>query len=140
MTRRSRLALTAPRIRIKRAYEPTARTDGYRVLVDRLWPRGLTKEQLRLDAWHKELAPSDALRRWFAHDPKRWGEFVRRYQEELRTTEASALLDDLAHRAAEGTVTLVYGARDEQHNNAVVLRDEIERRSRRAKRPPAGGR
>jgi uncharacterized protein YeaO (DUF488 family) len=116
-------------VRIKRAYEPPARADGYRVLVDRLWPRGVTKERLVLHAWHKELAPSHALRRWFAHDPSRWEEFVARYQEELRAAEAVPLLDDLAHRAGVGTVTLVYAARDERHNNAVVLRDEILRRS-----------
>ena len=131
---------TAPRIRIRRAYDPAARTDGYRVLVDRLWPRGVTRAGLRLDAWFKELAPSDSLRRWFAHDPKRWQGFVRRYREELRTAEASALLDDLARRVHEGTVTLVYGARDEQHNHAVVLGEEIALRSRQRRRPPAGGR
>lgn len=130
---------SGPRIHIKRAYEPATRADGYRILVDRLWPRGVTKEQLRLDAWHKELAPSDALRRWFAHDPERWEEFAGRYHEELGSTTASAVLDGVAGRAGKGTVTLVYGARDEQHNNAVVLREEIGRRLRRRKRPPAAG-
>lgn len=131
--RRSATTISVPcydtaAIRIKRAYEAPTRADGYRVLVDRLWPRGVAQKQLVLDAWHRELAPSDALRRWFAHDPERWEEFVSRYQEELRASEASALLEDLARRARAGTVTLVYAARDEQHNNAVVLRDEVARR------------
>ena len=130
MTRRDSLASSASSIRIKRAYEPPTRADGYRVLVDRLWPRGVSKEHLALGAWEKDLAPSDALRRWFAHDPKRWDEFVTRYREELRAPEASALLDDLGRRARAETVTLVYGARDPEHNNAVVLRDELVRRSR----------
>lgn len=82
-------------IRIKRAYEPPSRADGYRVLVDRLWPRGLTKDQLALGAWQKELSPSDALRRFFAHDPARWEEFATRYREELRVGEASRLVLEL---------------------------------------------
>lgn len=131
MTRRSDTHGGTPSVHIKRAYEPPARADGYRVLIDRLWPRGMAKEQLALDAWHKDLAPSDALRRWFAHDPKRWEEFARRYREELQASEASVVLDELARRASAGTATLVYGARDEQHNNAVVLRGEIVRRSRK---------
>lgn len=113
-------------VRIKRAYERPARSDGYRVLVDRLWPRGVAKDALRLDLWAKELAPSTALRRWFGHDPARFGEFARRYQAELSAGPAGALLADLVGRAARGTVTLVYGARDQEHNGAVVLRDAIE--------------
>lgn len=113
-------------VRIKRAYERPARGDGYRVLVDRLWPRGVAKDALRLDLWAKELAPSTALRRWFGHDPARFGEFASRYQAELRAVPARALLADLVGRAARGPVTLVYGARDEEHNGAVVLRDAIE--------------
>lgn len=113
-------------VRIKRAYEEPEHQDGYRVLVDRLWPRGVTKEALRLDAWAKELAPSPDLRRWFGHDPRRFAEFTRRYRAELRGAAARALLADLARRAVAGTVTLVFGARDEEHNGAVVLRDLID--------------
>ncbi len=113
-------------VRIKRAYDAPARADGYRVLVDRLWPRGIKQEALRLDAWAKDLAPSPALRTWFGHEPERFREFARRYHAELRAPSARALLADLTRRAAHGTVTLVYGARDEEHNGAVVLRDAIE--------------
>lgn len=113
-------------VQLKRAYERPAASDGYRVLVDRLWPRGMKKEDLRLDLWAKDLAPSAALRRWFGHDPARFREFAGRYQAELRAGPARALVADLARRAARGTVTLVYGARDERHNGAVVLRDVIE--------------
>jgi uncharacterized protein YeaO (DUF488 family) len=132
-------------VRIKRAYEPSARGDGYRVLIDRLWPRGLSKDALPLDAWTRELSPSDALRRWFGHEPSRWRGFVARYRRELRAPAARAAVDQLARRAAAGTVTLVYGARDEAHNDAVVVRGEIERRLRprarrsvRARRRTAG--
>jgi uncharacterized protein YeaO (DUF488 family) len=113
-------------VKLKRAYEKASPGDGYRVLVDRLWPRGVKKEALPLAAWAKEIAPSPELRRWFGHEPARFREFARRYHAELRTGPASAALDDLGRRAAHGTVTLVYGARDEQHNGAVVLRDAIE--------------
>ncbi len=113
-------------VRIKRAYEMPARGDGYRVLVDRLWPRGLKKESLRLDLWAKDLAPSPELRRWFGHDPDRFREFTRRYQAELQAAPARALLAELLRHAAHGTLTLVYGARDEEHNGAAVLRDMLE--------------
>jgi uncharacterized protein YeaO (DUF488 family) len=122
-------------VQTKRAYEPAAPSDGYRVLIDRLWPRGVKKEMLALDLWAKELAPSGDLRRWFGHDPDRWKKFVGRYRRELRTAAARERLDDLAGRAARGAVTLVYGARDEKHNGAVVIRNEIARRRRaRARR------
>jgi uncharacterized protein YeaO (DUF488 family) len=117
-------------VQTKRAYEAATRSDGYRVLIDRLWPRGVRKEALALDVWAKELAPSGDLRRWFGHDPGRWKGFAERYRRELRAPAARERLDDLARRAATGTVTLVYGARDEQHNDAVVVRDEIARRLR----------
>ncbi len=113
-------------VKVKRAYEASSRSDGYRVLVDRLWPRGVKKEALRLDLWAKDLAPTPALRTWFGHDPARFGEFTRRYHAELRADPARALLAALGRRAAHGTVTLVYGARDEAHNGAVVLREAIE--------------
>jgi uncharacterized protein YeaO (DUF488 family) len=112
-------------VRIRRAYEEPGPDDGYRVLVDRLWPRGVTKEALQLDLWAKDLAPSPALRRWFGHDPARFREFARRYHAELRAAPGRSLLAELARRAAAGTVTLVYGARDEEHNGAVVLRDAL---------------
>jgi uncharacterized protein YeaO (DUF488 family) len=112
-------------VRIKRAYEEPASIDGYRVLVDRLWPRGMKKDEIRLDLWAKDVAPSPSLRRWFGHDPARFSEFARRYATELREEPAATLLAQLVRRAAHGTVTLVYGARDEEHNGAVVLRDEI---------------
>jgi uncharacterized protein YeaO (DUF488 family) len=108
-------------IKLKRAYDPPARGDGFRVLVDRLWPRGLRKENAGVDAWLRELAPSDALRRWFGHDPERFAEFRARYRRELRSRASKALLDDLRKKAARGSVTLVYAAKDEDHNNAVVL-------------------
>src|SRR5512146_2307806 len=113
-------------VKIKRAYEKASRSDGYLVLVDRLWPRGIKKEALPLDLWAKDVAPSPELRQWFGHDPARFGAFARRYHAELRAGPARAMLDELTRRAAHGTVTLVYGARDEQHNGAVVLRDAIE--------------
>jgi uncharacterized protein YeaO (DUF488 family) len=128
-------------VQTKRAYEAAARSDGYRVLVDRLWPRGVTKDALALDAWAKELAPSHELRRWFGHDPRRWAMFVERYRRELRAPAARGRLHDLARRAAKGAVTVVYGPRDEQHNDAVVIRDEIARglrtRTTRSARPGA---
>jgi uncharacterized protein YeaO (DUF488 family) len=129
-------------IQVKRAYEPVLASDGYRVLVDRLWPRGLRKEDARLDEWLKELAPSDALRKWFGHDPSRFQGFRERYARELHENPAAGeLLDALATRAARETVTLVYSAHDEEHNNAVVLAEEIARRSAhrpRARRAAAG--
>ena len=113
-------------VRIKRAYEEPSRSDGYRVLVDRLWPRGVKNEAAHLDAWLKDLAPSPALRVWFGHDAARFPEFARRYLRELRGGPGQAALADLTRRAARGSVTLVYGARDEHHNGAVVLRDLVE--------------
>ena len=102
--------------------------DGYRVLVDRMWPRGVTKGKLRLDAWLKELAPSTELRKWFGHDPARWEEFERRYETELSSPEAQTLLTELAERATLGPITLLYAAKDERHNNAVVLRGLLAKR------------
>lgn len=124
-------------VRIKRAYEEPGRSDGYRVLVDRLWPRGVRKEALGLDLWAKDLAPSPDLRRWFGHDPGRFPALARRYQAELRSARAQALLADLRRRAAHGNVTLVYGARDEEHNDAVVLLHLIKRARTRALRQQA---
>lgn len=107
---------------LKRAYEPAAESDGTRVLVDRLWPRGLDKQHAAIDEWLKELAPSAELRKWFGHEPERWEEFRRRYAAELTNNEAVARLRELAGRRH---VTLVYAAHDEAHNNAVALRDYL---------------
>ncbi len=126
-------------VRIKRAYDEPGSDDGYRVLVDRLWPRGRKKDALRIDAWAKDIAPTPELRTWFGHAPEKFQGFARRYRAELRVPAARALLRDLARRAAEGTVTLVYGARDEEHNGAVVLRDLIASRGGRVAGVPAGG-
>ena len=117
-------------MKLKRAYEPPSRADGERVLVERLWPRGIRKEALELDEWAKEIAPSAALRKWFGHDPERWSEFKRRYRAELKRKAASERLHQLAERAAAGTLTLVFSTHDAEHNNAVVLRDEIRRLAR----------
>ncbi|MGH7638256.1 MAG: DUF488 domain-containing protein [Gemmatimonadaceae bacterium] len=106
-------------LRIKRAYDLPARADGHRILVDRLWPRGLSKQTAAIDEWMQEIAPSTPLRRWFGHDPAKWPEFQRRYRRELRAR--SDLVREIARRAEHGRVTLVYSARDEAHNDAVVL-------------------
>jgi len=103
-------------LRRKRVYDPPSPEDGRRVLVDRLWPRGLSRTKARIDEWAKDLAPSDQLRRWFHHAPRRWAEFRKRYLEELRGQELA--LKELARKAARERVTLVYGARDPVHNNA----------------------
>ncbi len=118
-------------VQLKRAYAPAAASDGYRVLVERLWPRGVKKTDLALDDWLKDVAPSDELRRWFGHDPARWPEFVRRYRAELRKKPASTALAALVQRASAGPITLVYAARDEEHNGALVLRDAILAKLRR---------
>jgi uncharacterized protein YeaO (DUF488 family) len=112
-------------IRLKRAYEPPASSDGFRVLIDRLWPRGISRERAALDAWEKELAPSTALRQWFGHDPARFQAFRRRYLEELRGQRPR--LSALRRRAREGTLTLVYSAHDAEHNDAVVLAEVLRR-------------
>lgn len=116
-------SIPASHLRLKRAYEPAGPEDGVRILVDRLWPRGVSKADAALDDWMKDVAPSAELRRWFGHDPARWAEFRLRYRAELR--RHAPQLDQLRALAAAGTVTLVYAARDEEHNDAVVLRDAI---------------
>jgi uncharacterized protein YeaO (DUF488 family) len=121
------------RIAVKRAYDPPAQADGQRVLVDRVWPRGVTKDTLRLDAWMKELAPSTGLRKWFGHDPLRWDGFRARYFRELDVQpEAVATLLD---RCARGRLTLVYGAKDTAHNNAVALKAYLLKISRERRDP-----
>ena len=111
-------------IRTKRIYAEPSADDGLRVLVDRLWPRGVSKEESNLDRWEKDLAPSNELRKWFGHDPARWEEFLRRYRAEL--TGKEELLAELRQEATDGTVTLLYAAKDEEHNNAVALKRYIE--------------
>jgi uncharacterized protein YeaO (DUF488 family) len=113
------------RVRIKRAYEAPSADDGTRVLIDRLWPRGLRKGEGAIDHWMKELAPSTGLRKWFGHDPARWEEFRRRYRDELKQNRGE--LDRLREVARHGVVTLVYSARDKAHNDAVVLRELLNR-------------
>jgi uncharacterized protein YeaO (DUF488 family) len=112
-------------VRLKRAYDPASPADGYRVLIDRLWPRGVSRERANLDAWEKELAPSRQLREWFGHEPRRFDEFRRRYVDELRSQRSA--LTVLRRRARTGTVTLVYAAGDEEHNDAVVLAEVLRR-------------
>ncbi len=112
-------------LKLKRVYEPPHKDDGTRILVDRLWPRGLTKEKAKVDLWLKEIAPSTELRKWFGHDPKKWRSFRERYQTELK--HHSDQLKLLKSKAKEGTVTLIYGARDQEHNEALVLKEFLER-------------
>ena len=111
--------------RLKRAYEKPAAADGVRVLVDRLWPRGLTKHKADLDLWLRDIAPSPRLRKWFGHDPTRWQTFQRRYWAELK--DRRDLVSDLRKKARSGTVTLVYAARDEDHNHALALKRYLNR-------------
>ena len=112
-------------IKIKRVYERPDKDDGVRILVDRLWPRGLTKERARVDLWLKEIAPSTELRKWFAHDPDKWKSFRGRYETEIRHN--ADLIKLVKQKAMKGTVTLVYGARDERHNEALVLKQFLEK-------------
>lgn len=115
-------------ILLKRAYEKPAHGDGYRVLVDRLWPRGIRKDDLRLALWAKDLAPSTELRQWFSHDEKRWEEFQKRYRRELAEPEIRERIKEIIARANDSpAITLVYGARDTKHNEAVVLRQKFRR-------------
>jgi uncharacterized protein YeaO (DUF488 family) len=113
-------------VRAKRVYEAIQRSDGPRFLVERLWPRGVKKEKLKLDAWLKDVAPSDGLRRWFGHDPAKWDEFQRRYRAEL--DENPNAWKQLLEVARQGSVTLLYSARDTEHNNAIVLKDYLAER------------
>jgi len=115
-------------ITTKRIYEAPDASDGERYLVDRIWPRGVSKEQARLTDWLQQMAPSTELRKWYGHDPQRWSEFKRRYKLELRAQEKRSLIAALADEARNGTVTLLYGARDRRRNNAVVLQEVVEDR------------
>jgi uncharacterized protein YeaO (DUF488 family) len=113
--------IPAANVKLKRAYDPPAAADGIRILIDRLWPRGISKKKAALDQWMKEIAPSTKLRKWFGHDPARWDEFCRRYAAEVH--ENAALLDQLRSLARHDPITLVYSAHDELHNDAIVLRN-----------------
>ena len=125
------MATQQPHIAIKRVYDEAEPTDGTRILVDRLWPRGLSKERAHIDTWLKELAPSNELRKWFGHEPEKFAEFRRRYEAELRSAEAQAALKQMEDRAKQGPVTLVFAAHDAEHNNAVVLRDQLQQALKR---------
>lgn len=114
------------KIQVKRVYDPPTPEDGYRVLVDRIWPRGLGKDQVKIDLWLKEIAPSTTLRRWFKHDPDKWYEFERRYIREL--AGHAELLDQLKKRAKSARLTLLYAAKDTQYNNAVALKSFLKSR------------
>jgi len=111
-------------VKTKRVYDPVSRDDGKRILIDRLWPRGIKKEDAQIDEWMKDIAPSDDLRKWFAHDPAKWLEFKRRYINELKNK--SELVERLRAEAKKGTVTLLFAAKDVEHDNAVVLKELIE--------------
>jgi len=112
-------------IKLKRAYEKPAKYDGERILVERLWPRGVTKAKAKLDLWLKDVAPSTELRKWFGHDPDRWIEFRQRYRKELKQKADQIKL--LRRKAREGTITLIYAARDEAHNGALVLKQFLQK-------------
>jgi uncharacterized protein YeaO (DUF488 family) len=114
------------RIGVARAYDPPGDDDGARYLVDRVWPRGIRKDALRIEQWLRDVAPSNELRRWFGHDPRRWDAFVERYRAELDANRPA--WEPLLEAASQGPITLVYGARDAEHNQAVALRDYLERK------------
>ncbi len=118
-------------LRLKRIYAEPARDDGLRVLVDRLWPRGVSKERAKLDLWLKEIAPSPALRKWFNHDPARWKDFEQRYTAEIKDKSRAQALRLLREKVAEGNVTLLYAAHDEEHNGALVLKHMLERQRKK---------
>lgn len=128
MTRR-----TGRELKVKRAYEAPARSDGRRILVDRIWPRGIDKSDLRIEGWLKDLAPSTGLRRWFHHEPAKWAEFKRRYFRELDRQPDT--LQRLRQLRRTGTVTLVFAAKDTDHNNAVALKEYLGRRGRKGGSP-----
>jgi uncharacterized protein YeaO (DUF488 family) len=120
-----------PHVKLKRAYDTAARSDGHRILVDRIWPRGIAREELRIADWIKDAAPSAGLRKWFGHEPARWPEFKRRYFQEL--DRRPEVLTPLVEQSRAGTVTLVFAAKDAEHNNAVALREYLERHQPRMK-------
>jgi uncharacterized protein YeaO (DUF488 family) len=111
-------------IRLKRAYDEPTPDDGLRILVERLWPRGLTKDRAKIDLWLKDVSPSPELRKWYGHDPSKWAEFQKRYRAELAENESA--LEDLREKCQSGTITFVYAARDEERNSALILKDFLE--------------
>jgi len=111
---------------IKRIYDPASPDDGKRILIDRLWPRGVKKEDAKIDEWLRDIAPSDELRKWFAHDPKKWKEFKERYKKELKDKDKDEILARLKKEMRQGDVTLLYSARDEEHNNAIALKEMLK--------------
>jgi uncharacterized protein YeaO (DUF488 family) len=113
-------------LRIKRVYEGSAKGDGFRMLVDRLWPRGLTKEKAGVDSWLREIAPSNELRKWYGHDPEKWPEFKKRYFKELK--EKEELVRQVEEKMRKGTVTLLFQAKEEKYNNAAALKEYVEKR------------
>ena len=113
-------------VHIKRAYEPPAKKDGTRILVDRLWPRGLSKEKAGIDIWLKEIGPSTELRKWFGHDPEKWTEFRTKYRAQLK--DKKEMIEEIKKASRRGPVTLIYAAREEEHNHAVVLQEYLKRR------------
>lgn len=117
--------------KIKRVYEPASRSDGRRILIDRLWPRGLKKEKADIDEWMKDLAPSSGLRKWFGHDPGKWREFKKRFHAELDLKKDA--VDDLIEMTRQGTVTLLYGSKEEHFNNAAALKEYLEARKKEKK-------
>lgn len=118
--------MTDGRIRLRRIYDDPAKGEGQRILVDRVWPRGVSKDEAGLDHWFKELAPSTELRKWFGHDPKLWAAFKQKYRKELEDDDKREKLEELAGLADSGPVTLLFGAKDTEHNQAVVLREVLE--------------
>jgi uncharacterized protein YeaO (DUF488 family) len=118
----------ASQIQLKRAYEKPAASDGQRILVERLWPRGLTKARAAIDLWLKEIAPSPELRKWYSHDVAKWKQFQQRYRKELQANRTA--VDELRRRIKDGPVTLIYAAHDQEHNSALVLKQFVERRKR----------
>jgi uncharacterized protein YeaO (DUF488 family) len=115
-------------IKIKRVYDPPEASDGARILIDRLWPRGIAKDRARIDEWLKEIAPSEQLRQWFGHQPERWEAFQKRYHEELTSTEKPELIQRIKSLAKKDTVTLLFTAKDAEHNNAVALASFLKRK------------
>lgn len=120
-------------IRLKRAYEPAEASDGIRILVERLWPRGVSKERARIDLWARDVAPSTELRQWFQHDPGKWAEFKRRYSQELR--ERADALEPVLEHVRAGTVTFVFGSKEERYNAATALEEYVGRRTKKRRSP-----
>lgn len=122
-------------IQMKRVYDPSAKSDGARFLVERLWPRGVKKEELRMDGWFRDVAPSTELRKWFSHDPEKWGEFQKRYRSELK--QHSEALKPILEAGAKGNVTLLFSSHDTEHNNAVALKHFLESKTMSGRKKPS---